>query len=287
MAPQRDGFMWKVIHGVMVDLTSKALLAFLGYLGGLALLTSFLTWLAKHLLTAMGLPGQPAHVYVLFGMLAFSAMVLSSVLFLLFIKMFGDMRNRPRLALSLGNLVWQYRTTDDLTAFFILASLINKGEPSVALNWKVQYRVGTSTETAEIYNIMGSYALNINDTRLTFTNDNLLNLKTLETPVQKGQFVGGRIFFVVPGDRTGQIESIQHTIEIECQDYLGNTSTATFKPDPKPPKSLLSHYQEKRESIKEEPKSVTQPASVSYTQEPPSLGDGSYRRKTGKDCCCC
>jgi hypothetical protein len=188
--------------------------------------------------------------------------------------------SRPELLLSLGNLIWQYRTTDDLTVFFILASLVNRGDPSVAMNWQVLYRVGTSKETAELYNILGSYALVVNNTRITFTNDNLLNLKTLETPIQKGQFIGGRLFFAVPGDRSEQIKSIQHTIEIECQDYLGNASKARYQPSPTPPKALLAHYKEKREQISEkkeagEPNAVKQPASVAITQEPPSLGDGS------------
>jgi hypothetical protein len=276
MAPERDRFIQKVIHGVVVDLTGKAILAFFGWIGGLALLTSLLTWVTKHILVTMGLPKQPAHVYVLFGLLAFCAMALSSVLFLLFMKMFGDMRSHPRLVLSLGNLIWQYRQSDDLTAFFLIASLINKGEPSVALNWKVKYRVGTNTESAEIYQIMGSYIMNVDEIRITLTNDNLLNLKTLEIPIQRGQFIGGRIFFVVPGDRTEQVKAVQHAIEIECEDYLGNSSTATYQPSPRPPKALLGHYKEKRESIKqEEPNSVRQPASVSYTPEPPSLGEGS------------
>jgi hypothetical protein len=271
-----DSFIKKVFHGIVVDLTGKAFIAFVGWIGGLALLTTAITWLTKHVLVSMGLPSKPAYVYVLFGMLAFVAMVLTSILFLLFTKAFGDIRSRPRLVLSLGNLVWQHRTEDDLTVFFILASLINKGEPSVAWNWKAKYRVGDSVESGELYNITGSYALNVGDTKITFINDDLLNLKALETPIQKGQFVGGRIFFAVPGDRTEQIKSIQHTIEIECQDYLGNISTAKYQPSPLPPKALLGHYKEKREPIvKEEQNSIKQPASVSYIQEPPSLGDGS------------
>jgi hypothetical protein len=145
LAPEREGFFKKVVHGVMVDITGKALLAFFGWISGLLALSSLLTWVTKHVLLAFGLPGQPVHVYVLFGMLAFTAMLLSSVLFLLFIKMFMDVRNRPRLELLLGNLIWQYRKSDDLTVFFMLASLINKGAPSVALNWSVRYSVGTTT----------------------------------------------------------------------------------------------------------------------------------------------
>jgi hypothetical protein len=118
--------------------------------------------------------------------------------------------------------------------------------------------------------------LDVDDTRLTLTNENLINLKTLETPIDRGQFVGGRLFFVLPGDRTEQIKSVQNTIEIKCEDYLGNTASAEYKPSAVPVKSLLSHYKEKRESIKqEEQTSAKQPASVSHIQEPPSLGDGS------------
>jgi len=276
---EREGYIQKVIHAVVVDLTGKAVLAFLGWIGGLALLSSFLAWATKHILLAMGLPKQPTHIYVLFGILAFCAMALTSTLFLLFIKAFGEFRHKPRLTLTLSNLIWQYRTSDDLTVFFILASLVNSGEPSVAMNWRVKYQVEDSIEFAEIYSIMGSYVVDVDSTRVTFTNENLLNLKTLETPIQKGQFVGGRIFFAVPGNRTEQIKSIRHSIEIECQDYLGKSTKAKYQPSPIPVKTLLSHYKEKREAIKDkgdgEPNAIKQPGSVSYTQEPPSLGDGS------------
>jgi len=184
-------------------------------------------------------------------MLAFVAMLLSSVLFLLFIKLFQDVRNRPRLELTLGNLVWQYRAEDDLTVIFILASLINKGAPSVTLNWEINYKVAGTTEKAEIYQIYDSYVLNVDKTRLSLTNENLVNLKTLETPIQRGQFVGGRLFFALPGDRTEQIKSIQHTIEVQCRDYLGNAANAVYRPSSNPPKTLLGHYKEKREPIKQ------------------------------------
>jgi hypothetical protein len=126
-----------------------------------------------------------------------------------------------------------------------------------------------------MFNIRGTYTITLDAEKLSLTNEDLLNLKILETPIHKGQFIGGRILCAVPGDRSPQIKALQHIIEIDCEDYLGKKSTAVYKPDARPPKSLLTHYKEKRELIAEEPNSVKQPASVSYTPESPSLGDGS------------
>jgi len=101
----------------------------------------------------------------------------------------------------------------------------------------------------------------------------------METPIQKGQYVGGRLFFAIPGDRSQQIKALQHIIDIECRDYLGKIATARYKPSPTPPKSLLGHYKEKREIIKEEakeePNALKQPASAASMPDPPRLGDGS------------
>jgi hypothetical protein len=161
-----------------------------------------------------------------------------------------------------------------MAVFFLLASVINRGEPSVTLNWKGLYKVGNSTEDMEMFHIAGTYTITVDDQRLSLTNENLINLKTLETPVQRGQFAGGRLFLTLPGDRSAQIKSLQHSIEIKCQDYLGNISTALYRPSSMPVKTLLGHYKEKREFIADEPEDAKQPASVSYTPESPSLGDG-------------
>jgi hypothetical protein len=174
--------------------------------------------------------------------------------------------SKPKFVLGLGNIVWLYQKDRDLTVFFMLASITNSGQPSVALNWRGKYKVGTSIEEMEVFTLRGTYTVDIEKDKLSLTNDNLINVKTLETPVGKGQFVGGRIVVAIKGDRSEQIRAIRHTIEIECSDYINNKSTATYIPSPIPPDSLILHHAEKVERLADEVK-VAAP-------EFPALGDG-------------
>ena len=157
--------------------------------------------------------------------------------------------SQPKFQLELGNLIWLYRADRDLTVFFISASILNKGEPSVAINWKARYIVTGNPEAMELFNIIGTYEVTVGNEKVGFTNDNLLNLKTLENPIAKGQWIGGRILCTVKGNRTAQVMALQYTIEIECDDYIGSRSIGTYRPDSKPPDRLLVHYKEHLESI--------------------------------------
>ena len=169
--------------------------------------------------------------------------------------------SKPQFALGLGDIVWLYRDDRDLTVFFILANIINSGQPSVALNWKGRYRLGNSVEDMQIFTIHGTYDVTVGHDRISLTNDNLLNVKALEIPIGKGQFLGGRLLLTVKGDRTAQVKALQHRIEVECTDYLGNKSTAVYIPDPRPSETLSIHYSEKVERVVDE--------SISDTALPP------------------
>jgi hypothetical protein len=233
-------------------------------------------WLARWVQIARGAPKQDSLGYIILAVMVFCALMLMFGLIVLLKRLpQGSTTGGPQLVLSLGNVIWQYRREDNLTVFFISASVLNKGEPSVTLSWKATYKIGTISENMDIYHIMGNYSINVDKERLTFTNGDLVNLKTLETPIQKGQFIAGRLLLAVSGDRTSQVESIQHSIEIECEDYAGNKSTAKYKPDSKPPKTLLTHYKEKRELIIEQPSlTAPQPEAATRTPDPPLLNEG-------------
>ena len=136
-----------------------------------------------------------------------------------------------------------------MTAFYLLASIVNKGEPSVSLNWKARYVLNGAKEPMEIMQISTPHILKVAKKQVTFTNENLTNLKTSEFPVQKGQFVEGRILCAVPGDRVEQIRAAQYNIEVECTDYTGKKSVARYRPSPAPPKSLIQHYAEKTQPL--------------------------------------
>jgi hypothetical protein len=175
--------------------------------------------------------------------------------------------SRPKFVLSAGNLVWIYDASVDKTLFFLSASLVNRGEPSVALTWKVFYNVGDNIEEMTLYFIGEPYKVTVGNEMMTFTNADLISIKTLETPIAKGQFVGGRVLATVPGDRSAQVKALQHTMNLQCEDYLGVVSKTRYIPDSKPLTALLIHPNEKVELIKQpkqEPLNVT-PVSESKT----------------------
>lgn len=157
--------------------------------------------------------------------------------------------SKPRLELGLGNVLWLYRADKDLTVFFVLANVLNRGEPSVTLNWSARYLLNGNTEAMELFQIFGTYDVTVDDQVIHLTNDNLLNLKTLETPIQKGQWVGGRILCTVKGNRTEQIKAVQYAIEVTCEDFLGTKTTAIYKPSSAPAGSLTLHFREKTEKL--------------------------------------
>lgn len=154
-------------------------------------------------------------------------------------------KSKPHFELQLGDIVWQYRAQDNLTLFYLLASILNRGEQSVSLNWKARYILNGIEEPMVFFQIIDALTVNVAQKQVTFTNENLTNIKTLESPIQKGQWVGGRILCTVPGDRSEQIKAAQYRIEVECTDYAGAKAAATYLPSPAPPRVFLQHYSEK------------------------------------------
>jgi hypothetical protein len=153
-------------------------------------------------------------------------------------------KSKPQFELTTGDTIWQYRVTEGLTAIYVSAGLLNRGEPSVALGWSARYLLNGASEEMELFNIATPHVIQVDDQQVTFTNDNLINVKTLERPLLKGQWVGGRVLCTVRGDRTAQIMAAQFRIEISCADYTGKLYKATYTPSPTPPRTLRLHYSE-------------------------------------------
>jgi len=153
-------------------------------------------------------------------------------------------RSKPHFELSLGQHIWQYRQDLDLTCFYFLTGLLNRGEPSVALSWNARYILNRHPEPMEIFQIASPHTIAIDDRVVTFTNENLLNVKTLERPVLKGQWIGGRMLLTLPGNRSLQLQAAQFKVELSCSDYAGTTYSAEYVPSGAPARTLLTHFAE-------------------------------------------
>jgi hypothetical protein len=158
--------------------------------------------------------------------------------------------SKPNLILSLGITIWNYNADIDQTIFFLSAGIVNRGEPSVTLNWRCIYHCGESAEIMRTYYITDTYTLTIKDKTIIFTNADLLNLKTIEHPIAKGQYVGGRLLFAVPGNRSDQIKALRHKLEVQCEDYLGTISKSEYVPSAEPVNELIYFHTERTENAK-------------------------------------
>ena len=157
--------------------------------------------------------------------------------------------SKPNLVITLGVTIWNYNSDIDSTIFFLSGGIVNRGEPSVTLNWQGRYKCGESVEVMRTYNITDTYPLTVGDKQIIFTNANLLNLRTIEHPIAKGQYVAGRLLFAVPGNRGDQIKALCHKIEVQCEDYLGTVSTCEYVPSAEPMNELIYFHTEQTAKV--------------------------------------
>lgn len=138
------------------------------------------------------------------------------------------------LQLAIETVWYEYKEDLGQTVFVIAVYLLNSGEPTVALNWRAEYKLNDTVEKMTGFYITDTYVLRRGDETLTLTNDDLIIAKVLTNQIARGDARSGRLLFTLPGDRTEQVRSLQLRISVMCSDYAGNTAVAHFIPDPKP-----------------------------------------------------
>jgi hypothetical protein len=150
----------------------------------------------------------------------------------------------PSFEFELGTLLWRYDPRYSLTLFFPIATILNRGHASITKGWNAVYQIAGATEAMQPLYLHTPYSLVVGDEELTITNDGLLNAKTSETPIERGCVANGRLLWALPGDRARQLQSLQFTMVVVCQDYLSNTYTAVYSPSPEPVSKLQVHPHE-------------------------------------------
>jgi hypothetical protein len=145
---------------------------------------------------------------------------------------------RPKFLFGLGALVWIYDARLDKTLFFLPGEIINQGEPSVTVGWSATATIGATTENMQMFHLLAPYVLNVGSESITITRDDLLNVKTLSTPIQRGGHCGGRLLVTLPGHRSAQVAALQIRMDVTCHDYLFTPYTAAYVPSPIPSGTL-------------------------------------------------
>lgn len=140
-------------------------------------------------------------------------------------------RNVPNFDLILGDTYSNYQAQDDKTRFFIIATLLNRGTPFVALGWTAKYILSTGVEEQmEPYWIVGTHVLRIGNDEVHLTTGDLLIAKTRELPIVTGGLCDGRLLFTLSGDRMAQVKASNYKIEVSCHDIEGREYKSTYVP---------------------------------------------------------
>jgi hypothetical protein len=125
---------------------------------------------------------------------------------------------------------WEYHAAENKTPFFSNTTVLNRREPSVAIGWGARYRLGGSEEEMEPHWIIGSWTMSVGSAQATWTNADLINARTRETPVGRSEMREGKLFLSVPGNRLAQIQARAFSIEIRCSDYSFKMYSQTYRP---------------------------------------------------------
>lgn len=151
----------------------------------------------------------------------------------------------PQFEFTVGATLWSYDAEANLTLFFIMAEIMNRGHPSIARYWRAVYKIGESEEAMTSFFLRTPYTITMGNEKIIFHNEDLLNVKTDQDAVERGGATNGRLLFTLPGDRTAQLKTSQFRIELTCCDYQGTPYTAAYAPSSAPLPKLLTFAREK------------------------------------------
>jgi hypothetical protein len=141
--------------------------------------------------------------------------------------------HRPKLILALGDCVWKYEPAAiDKTVFFLLAEILNQGEPSITRAWAATYTCDGITEPMQAFYIHDAFSIVVGNKTLVVKNADLLNVQTQSGQIERGGHRGGRLLWTLPGNRTEQINSKEIRIDVTCQDYLLKPAKGVYVSSP-------------------------------------------------------
>ena len=172
----------------------------------------------------------------------------------------------PDFRLSIDNLVFVHDASTDETIFVFSALLVNRGAPSVALNWDAILTVRDSAVRLTRSCLLGPWTMLREGQELTIQPGADLSAKTCERRVLRGGARVGRLFFKLPGNVTEQIQPGQFRIEVSLEDYLGNKTSAVFGEEAYVLDGLIPTYAHESSTVKD-----LQPAVIAAPVGPTTI----------------
>jgi hypothetical protein len=154
----------------------------------------------------------------------------------------------PKLSLQIDGATWEYNEEASETKIWLSLSVGNGGGPSIVKDWNGVY-VTNSQELPMILMHVGEYGAKVvcGKRYLELNNSDLLQARTVETPIERRSQRTGKMLFTIPGNRTQELSELRSTLKISCRDFEGNPTTSIYKPTD--PEGVVAFYH--HEPVKE------------------------------------
>jgi hypothetical protein len=167
---------------------------------------------------------------------------------------------KPDFHLNIESLFFVHNVPTDETIFVFSALLVNRGSPSVALNWEATITVGDAIARMIKSCLLGSWTMIREGQEVTIHPGAELSVKTCEQRVPRGAARVGRLFFKLPGDVTEHLQPGRFKVEVSLEDYLGNKTSAVFGQQAYVAEGLIATYAHESSTVKDpEPAVPTTP----------------------------
>ena len=161
-------------------------------------------------------------------------------IFLLFVATFLSWRDeynkvkaadesRPKFVLEIGRGIAKYGFHGNNTLVILTGRITNRGADSAVLDYRAVFQVGNSKTEISLSKLNGPIDFPLSkDAQITIRPEDVIADRT-DKPIPKGGFVTGHFPFIIPGDRTSDLESGAATISVTISDYLGKEYSYIFR----------------------------------------------------------
>jgi hypothetical protein len=148
---------------------------------------------------------------------------------------------KPKFVMSVQQAVICYSPDRNHTLDIPYMEILNKGQDSVAISYRVRYKSKTLDADVELNRIgLGEFRLPLpNKTVYTLRQQEIIQDRTITQAIQRGHIATGRLLISVPGNKVEEIGRGDATLTIFVRDYLNNEFSTIYRSSANPSDRFL------------------------------------------------
>jgi len=137
----------------------------------------------------------------------------------------------PKLSLQIDGATWEYDKEANETKIWLSLAVGNGGGPSIVKDWNGVY-MADGQEFPMTLMYVGNFGAKIvcGHRYLEIKNSDLLQARTVELPIERRSQRKGKMFFIIPGNKTQELSGLRSSLKISCRDFEGNRTSSIYNP---------------------------------------------------------